>query len=259
MPVIDANGCPINVVVEGPERAPFLILCNSLGTDHRMWDTQVKPFTQHYRLVRYDRRGHGRSGVTKGPYSMQQLAGDALAVMDELGIARTSWCGLSMGSMVGQWLSANAPERIERLVLSSSSCYYANKESWNDRIKVAREVGMRSIGPFVMERWFTTPFREREPAIIAQMTETLAATSIDGYVACCQAVRDMDHRELLPKIKTPTLIIAGRHDIATPIENAEFIRDRVPGAKLAVLDAAHISNIEQADKYSRLVLGFLNA
>jgi 3-oxoadipate enol-lactonase len=259
MPVIDANGCPINVVVEGPERAPHLMLCNSLGTDHRMWDPQVKPFTQHYRLVRYDRRGHGRSGATKGPYSMAQLAHDALAIMDALGIRRTNWCGLSMGSMVGQWLGAHAPERIDQLVLSSSSCYYANKEPWNDRIKAVREVGMGSIGPFVMERWFTKQFREHEPAIIAKMTATLAATPIEGYVACCEAVRDMDHRELLHKIKAPTLIIAGRHDPATTVGDAEFIRDRVSGAELVVLDAAHISNVEQADKFTASVLGFLSA
>jgi 3-oxoadipate enol-lactonase len=143
-------------------------------------------------------------------------------------------------------------------VLSSSSCYYANKESWNDRIKSVTEVGMGSIGPFVMDRWFTKPFREREPAIIAKMTATLAATPMEGYVACCEAVRDMDHRELLHKIKAPTLIIAGRHDVATTVENAEFIRDRVSGAKLVVLDAAHISNIEQAEKYTAAVLGFLS-
>jgi len=208
--------------------------------------------------VRYDRRGHGRSGVTKGPYSMQQLGRDALAIMDALSIKRTNWCGLSMGSMVGQWLGANAPERIERLVLSSSSCYYASKESWNDRIKSVREVGMGSIGPFVMDRWFTKAFREREPAIIAKMTATLAATAVDGYVACCEAVRDMDHRELLHKIKAPTLLIAGRHDPATTVENAEFIRDRVSRSKLVVLEAAHISNIEQAEKYTASVLGFLN-
>jgi len=258
MPVIDANGCPINVVVEGPERAPFLMLCNSLGTDHRMWDPQVKPFTKHFRLVRYDRRGHGRSGVTPGPYSMAQLGRDAIAVMDALGIRRTNWCGLSMGSMVGQWLGANAADRIERLILSSSSCYYANKESWNDRIRNARQVGMGSMGPFIMERWFTKPFRDREPAVIAQMTSTLAATPLEGYIACCEAVRDMDHRELLHKIKAPTLLIAGRHDMATTVENAEFIRDRVPGAKLIVLDAAHISNVEQADKYTAAALEFFN-
>jgi 3-oxoadipate enol-lactonase len=109
-----------------------------------------------------------------------------------------------------------------------------------------------------MERWFTKPFRDREPAVIAQMTSTLAATPLEGYIACCEAVRDMDHRELLHKIKAPTLLIAGRHDMATTVENAEFIRDRVPGAKLIVLDAAHISNVEQADKYTAAALEFFN-
>jgi len=195
--------------------------------------------------------------VPKGPYTMERLGRDVLAVLDALGLSRINWCGLSMGGMVRQWLGANAPERIERLVLSSSSCYYANKDSWNDRIDAVRKVGMGSIGPFVMERWFTKPFREREPAIIAKMTATLAATSPDGYVACCEAVRDMDHRELLHKIKAPTLLIAGRHDPATTVENAEFIRDRVSGAKLVVLDAAHISNVEQAENYTAAVLNFL--
>ncbi len=175
--------------------------------------------------------------------------------MDALGIKRTNWCGLSMGSMVGQWLGANAPDRIERLVLSSSSCYYANKESWNDRIKaVARSAwdrSARSSWSAGSRRRFATANRRSS----RKMTSTLAATSLDGYIACCEAVRDMDHRELLHKIKAPTLLIAGRHDTATTVENAEFIRDRVPGAKLIVLDAAHISNIEQADKYTASVLG----
>ena len=141
MPVIDANGCPINVVVEGPERAPVLMLCNSLGTDHRMWDPQVKPFTQHFRLVRYDRRGHGRSGVPKGPYTMERLGRDVLAVLDALNLSKINWCGLSMGGMVGQWLGANAPERIERLVLTNTSSYFADKTAWNDRLKLVREKG----------------------------------------------------------------------------------------------------------------------
>src|SRR5262252_8032031 len=257
MPVIDANGCPINVVVEGPERAPFLMLCNSLGTDHRMWDPQVKPLTQQFRLVRYDRRGHGRSGVTKGPYSMAQLGRDALAVMDGLGIRRTHWCGLSMGSMVGQWLGANAPERIERLVLSSTSSYFADKTMWNDRLKLVREKGVPAFAPANMERWFTKGFRERSPDAVAWLQAMFAATPLEGYIACGEAVRDMDHRELLPKIKAPTLVIAGKHDPATPPEANEYIKNRIPGARLALLDAAHISNVEQAEAYTSAVLEFL--
>jgi len=257
MPVIDADGCPINVETEGPADAPVLMLCNSLGTDLHMWDPQVAPFTHEFRLVRYDRRGHGKSGVTKGPYTMERLGRDALAVMDGLGVKKVNWCGLSMGGMVGQWLGANAPDRIDHLVLSNTSCYYADKGPWNDRIKFVRDKGLKAIVGPNMERWFTKEFRERAPQTIARMTDMLLATPLDGYIACVEAVRDMDHREILNKIAAPTLVIAGRYDPATTIENAEFIRARIPGAALTLLDAAHISNVEQPEDYTAEVLGFL--
>src|SRR5262249_31348515 len=139
MPVVNAGGCPIYVEVEGPQRAPVLMLSNSLGTTLHMWDRQVAPFTQHFRLVRYDRRGHGRSGVPKGPYTMERLGCDVLAVLDALGLSRINWCGLSMGGMVGQWLGANAPERIERLVLTNTSNYFSHKTASNDRLKLVRD------------------------------------------------------------------------------------------------------------------------
>jgi 3-oxoadipate enol-lactonase len=257
MPVIMSAGCPLNVEVAGPERAPVLMLCNSLGTDLHMWDDQVEPFTKHFQLVRYDRRGHGQSGVTKGPYTMEMLGRDALAIMDGLGLKKVSWCGLSMGGMVGQWLGANAPERIERLVLSNTSCYYPVKDPWNDRIKFVSEKGLAAIVGPNMERWFTKDFRDREKAVITRMTEMFLKTPLDGYIGCCAAVRDMDHRDILAKIKAPTLIIAGRDDMATPVESAIYIQTRIPGAALTLLEAAHISNVEQPAAFSSEVLGFL--
>jgi 3-oxoadipate enol-lactonase len=257
MPVIDSKGCPLNVEIAGPERAPVLMLCNSLGTDLHMWDSQLQPFTQDFRLVRYDRRGHGKSGVTKGPYSMDMLGRDALAIMDALGLTKVSWCGLSMGGMVGQWLGANAPERIERLVLANTSCYYPVKDFWQDRIKLVSEKGLTAIVGPNMERWFTKDFRDREPKIVARMAETFVKTPVEGYLGCCAAIRDMDHRDLLPKIKAPTLIIAGNSDAATPMDAAIFIQKHIPGAALTVLEAAHISNIEQAGAFTSEVLGFL--
>ena len=199
MPVINADGCPINVQVEGPEGAPVLMLSNSLGTTLRMWDPQVAPFTQHFRLVRYDRRGHGGSGCPKGPYSMERLGRDALAVLDQLGIKKTNWCGLSMGGMVGQWLGANAPERIERLVLTNTSSYFPDKAGWNDRLKLVREKGVPAFAAPNMERWFTKGFRERSPDRVAWLQEMFAATPLEGYLACGEAVRDMDQRDLLPR------------------------------------------------------------
>jgi len=257
MPTIDSNGCPINVVIEGPHDAPVLMLSNSLGTTHAMWRPQVAAFTRHFRLVRYDRRGHGGSGVAAGPYSMERLARDALAVLDGLGVKKANWCGLSMGGMEGMWLGANAPERFERIVLCNTSSYFADKKMWDDRLRFVREKGLAAMAGANMERWFTQGFRERNPETIAWMTEMLVATPVAGYIACAEAVRDMDHRALLPTIKVPTLVIAGRHDPATTLQAGEYLRDHIPGVAFTVLEAAHISNVEQPAAFNSAVLAFL--
>jgi 3-oxoadipate enol-lactonase len=257
MPEIDADGCRINVEVEGLEQGPVLVLSNSLATTLRMWDGQVKSMTQRFRVLRYDPRGHGRSGVPAGPYSMERLGRDVLAMLDALGIWKINWCGLSMGGMVGQWLGANVPERIERLVLSNTSSYFADKADRDHRLKLVREKGIAAFAAANMERWFTKGFRERSPQVVAWVQGMFAATPLEGYIACGKAVRDMDHRELLPKIRAPTLVIAGKHDPATPVEASEYIKSRIPGAALTVLDAAHLSNVEQPEAYTNAVLDFL--
>jgi 3-oxoadipate enol-lactonase len=251
------DDCVIHVEVTGPQRAPALMLSNSLGTDLHMWDEQVEPFAQHFRLVRYDRRGHGKSSVPKPPYSMERLGRDVLAVLDKLGIEKINWCGLSMGGMVGQWLGGNAANRIDRLLLSNTACYYPDKAVWADRIKFAETNGIAALAGPTMERWFRKEFRERSPDAIARMTEMFLRTNLEGYLGCCMAIRDMDHRPLLAKITAPTLVIAGNDDPATPLEGNEFIRAHIPGAKIAVLEAAHISNVEQPKAYADTVLGFL--
>jgi 3-oxoadipate enol-lactonase len=258
MPTIQADGCPIQVEVDGPERAPVLMLSNSLGTDLTMWDDQVGAFTKQFRLVRYDRRGHGKSGVPAGPYTMERLGKDALAIMDGLGLGQVNWCGLSMGGMVGMWLGANAPERIDKLILSNTSPYMgAAPDLWNERIKTALTAGMPALVEATLERWFTKAFRERNPKVMARIREMVLATPPKGYAACCEGIRDMDQRESLQRIRAPTLIIAGRHDPSTTVEVAEFMQSRIPGAKLVVIDAAHIANVERPQEYSETVLKFL--
>jgi 3-oxoadipate enol-lactonase len=257
MPTIQSNGCPINVVIEGPENAPVLMLSNSLGTTHAMWQPQLEAFKEHFKLVRFDRRGHGGSGVPKGPYTMEGLARDALAVLDGLGLKKVNWCGLSMGGMEGMWLGANAPERFERIVLCNTSSHFPDRKMWDDRLRFARQNGLAAMVGANMERWFTTGFREREPKTIAWMSEMFVATPLEGYIACGEAVRDMDHRALLPNIKVPTLVIAGRHDPATTLQAGEYLRDHIPGVAFTVLEAAHISNVEQPAAFSHAVLEFL--
>jgi 3-oxoadipate enol-lactonase len=258
MPEIKTDdGCTIHVEVEGPERSPVLMLSNSLGTNLHMWDDQVEPFTRHFRLVRYDRRGHGKSSVPKGPYSMERLGRDVLAVLDGLGIERINWCGLSMGGMVGMWLGAHAPERVDKLILSNTSAYFADKALWDGRIKMVRENGLAAIVDANMERWFTKAFRERSSGAMAKIREMFLATNVEGYAGCGAAIRDMDHRPLLAKIGAPTLVIAGKQDPATTLEAGEFIAQHTPHAKLAVLETAHIANMEQPQIYADTVLGFL--
>lgn len=258
MPVIQSDdGCPIHVEIEGPDEAPVLMLSNSLGTNLHMWDPQMKALTRHFRVLRYDRRGHGQSGLTPGPYSMTQLGRDALAVMDEMELAQVHWCGLSMGGMEGQWLGAHAPGRLGRLIMSNTSCHYPDKTMWHARLKAVRERGIAGIADGVIANWFTKEFRERDPAAVERIRTMLLATSVDGYIACGEAVRDMDHRDLLGSIGVPTLVIAGRHDPATTLDAAIYLQSHIPGASLTVIDAAHIANVEQPHDYTEAVLGFL--
>jgi 3-oxoadipate enol-lactonase len=259
MPTITADdGCRIYVQVEGREDAPALMLSNSLGTNLSMWDDQVDEFAKHFRVIRYDRRGHGQSAVPPGPYSMERFGRDVIAVLDALGIEKTNWCGLSMGGMVGQWLGANAPERIEKLILSNTNLHYAEKAFWNDRIKAVKEKGLEPLVEPNMQRWFTEGFRASAPAEMARMKEMFLATSPLGYVASCEAIRDMDFTASNPRITAPTLVIVGKQDPATPPAAGEAIAKQIKGAKVAALDAAHIANIEQPKAYTETVLNFLN-
>jgi 3-oxoadipate enol-lactonase len=251
------DGCIIHVEVDGPDSAPVLMLSNSLGTSLHMWDDQVARWTKHFRLVRYDRRGHGKSSVPRGAYTMERLGRDVVGVLDALNIAKINWCGLSMGGMVGQWLGANAANRIDKLILSNTACFFPDKTIWEGRLKLVREKGLEGIVDANMERWFTKDFRARSPQTMERMKTMFVATNVEGYIGCGEAIRDMDHRPLLARIGAPTLVIAGKQDPATPLEGNEFIRQHIPGAKIAVLDAAHIANMEQPKIYADTVLGFL--
>lgn len=258
MPMITADdGCRINVEIAGSDSAPALMLSNSLGTNIHMWDDQVDEWSKHFRVIRYDRRGHGQSDAPKGPYSMERLGRDAVSVLDALGVEKTHWCGLSMGGMVGQWLGANAPERLGKLVLSNTNAYYADKKIWDDRIRFLESNDLDRLVDPNMERWFTADFRAKAPQAIARMKEIFLTTSKDGYVACCQGIRDMDFRASNPSIKASTLVIVGAQDPATPPAQGEAIAAQIPGAKVVSFEAAHIANMEQPAPYAKAVLDFL--
>lgn len=260
MPTITADdGCPIHVELTGSEGSPALMLSNSLGTNLHMWDDQVGEWSKYFRVIRYDRRGHGQSSASKGPYSMERLGRDVLSVLDALGVEKTHWCGLSMGGMVGQWLGANAPSRIGKLILSNTNSYYADKKIWEDRIRFLESNDLDKLVDPNMERWFTADFRAKAPQAVARMREIFLTTSKEGYVACCQAIRDMDFRASNPSIAALTLVIVGAQDPATPPSQGQAIAQQIKGAKLISFEAAHIANMEQPAPYTKAVLDFLKS
>ncbi|WP_263262551.1 3-oxoadipate enol-lactonase [Pseudomonas entomophila] len=252
----------LNYQLEGPEGAPVLVLSNSLGTDLGMWDAQIPAFTQHFRVLRYDTRGHGKSLVTEGPYSVAQLGQDVLALLDALELGQVHFCGLSMGGLVGQWLGINAGDRLNRLVICNTAAKIATAEVWNTRIETVlrdRQAAMVGLRDASVARWFTPGFVEREPAQVQRITQMLTATSPDGYAAGCGAVRDADFREQVSAIKAPLLIVSGSEDAVTPPSGGDYIQARVSGAEHQVFPAAHLSNVEVGEPFSQRVLDFLLA
>ena len=243
---------------EGSEEAPVLVMANSLGTTLRMWDEGAPALRERFRLLRYDHRGHGGSPVPPGLYTIEDLGRDALALLDGLGIERFSWCGLSIGGMVGMWLASKAPERVEGLVLCCTSALLGPRELWDERIRVARKDGMDALVDSVVVRWFTPEFFSAHPETVEKAAAMLRGTDPEGYAGCCAAIRDMDLRDRLGQIRAPTLVISAADDPATPPEHGELIRDSIPGAGFEVIPgASHLANIEQPEAVTRAILDHL--
>lgn len=259
MPITSINGETFNIEIEGREDAPALLLSNSLSSDMTMWEDQLPQWTRHFRVVRYDQRGHGQSVANSGPYTLDQLGRDAVAVLDHLGIARAHFCGLSMGGMVGMWLLTHARARLDRTVLSNTSAYMGPAELWNGRIRLAREGGMEATVEPTVTRWFPREFHERAPQTIERMRAMIRRTPLEGYVGCCEALRDMDQRESIRAVAAPVMIIIGAKDPATTPEAGEIIHAAIRSSTTTFLDAAHISNVEQPEAFTRAVVDYLLA
>ncbi len=257
MPTIDAAGCKINVTIDGAESAPPLLISNSLGTNLHMWDEQAKAFSKNYRVIRYDQRGHGKSGAPKSPYTIERLGQDALAILDHLKIEKAHFLGLSMGGTTGMWLACNAPERFKKIVLANTGARIGTQDIWNARITTVLDKGMKALVDATIERWFSKKFREAKPPVIGKVRQMLLTTPKHGYAGCSAAIRDADFRWSIGGVKLPTLVIAGSLDPATPPEGSEFIAQRIPRAKLVSLEAAHLSNLEKSEQFTREVQSFL--
>lgn len=257
MPIETIAGEPFNIRFDGPADAPVLMLSNSLGTNLSMWDPQIPEWSKHFRVLRYDSRGHGLSVATDRAFAIDTLGRDALAILDHFGIDKAHWCGVSMGGMVGQWLATHARQRMGRLVLANTAAHMGPPSLWNDRIEIVRSRGMAALVSGVLQRWFSPRFRESEPATVAKVSEMLTTTPAVGYATCCAAIRDMDQRESIRGIANPVLVIIGKVDPATPPAAGHLIAEAIPGSRMVELDAAHLSNLEQPEAFTGAVLEFL--
>lgn len=261
MPFIELNGGRIHYRIDGGSAdsagAPVVVLSNSLGSSLSLWDKQTPALASRFRVLRYDTRGQGSSSVTHGPYTIEQLAADVVGLMDGLEIDRAHFCGLSVGGMTGMWLGAYFPERLNKLVLANTAPHIGSAEGWNTRIATVREMGLEPVASAVVERWFSPAFVAHDPAIVESMRHMLLQSSPEGYAACCAALRDADLSETIRQVRAKTLVIAGKQDAVTTPADGHLIAQRIEGARYVELEAAHLSNIEAAQEFTKSVLEFL--
>ncbi|CAN7644843.1 3-oxoadipate enol-lactonase [Trinickia sp. LjRoot230] len=255
-----AKGVSLYYRIDGAERtdAPWLVLSNALGTDVSLWAPQVEAFAQAFRVLRYDTRGHGRSDVPPGPYTIERLSEDVVALLDTLAIERAHFCGVSMGGVTGMALAARHGERVERLVsVSALPRNPTPQQAWADRIDQARSGAMPSLAAATVNRWLSDAFRAREPLVAAAIRDTVRHMDIEGYAANCAAIASADLTQDVPCINVPTLIVTGTRDAGNSPEEGRALAAQIDGARHIAFDGLHLPNIEQADAFGRAVLDFL--
>lgn len=244
----------LHIVEDGPAGAPPLVLSGSLGSTLQMWQPQVELLAADFRIIRIDHRGHGGSPVPPGPYSIAGMAGDALAVLDRLGLDQVAWCGLSLGGMIGAHLGSEAPQRLRSLTLCCTTAHFPDTAAWHQRVATVMSTGTASIAGTIVSRWFTPDWAAAHPDAVVACQEMVTKTPDEGYAAACQAIAAWDHRARLPDVRVPTLVIGGAVDQSTPVEpHARMLAEGIPGARLAIVDGGHLSTIECAIETSALI------
>jgi 3-oxoadipate enol-lactonase len=245
-------------VVDGSAEAPVLILSSSLGTTHEMWEPQLGTLSESFRVVRYDRRGHGRSPVAAGTTTIDELGSDLVELLDDLGVERVSFCGLSLGGIEGMWLAVNEAKRLERLALCCTAASFTPRQGWVDRAATVRSRGVEAIADAVLERWFRPSFRALQPGIVSRFRAMLVSTPAEGYAACCDALADADLEPRLAEISAPTLVLTGAGDPVVPPSSGDALAAAITGATHTVVeDAAHIANVEQPDAFTAALVRHL--
>jgi 3-oxoadipate enol-lactonase len=250
----------IHYEIEGPGDAPFVTFSHSLATTLDMWDMQISALRGKYRILRLDTRGHGSSSVTTGPYTMEMLAADVIGLLDHLAVERTHFVGISMGGMIGQVLACRYPNRLEKLVLSNTTCRVPPEMNpvWEERIRAAETEGMKALAQETLERWLSEQFRRCQPEITERIRSMVLQTPVRGYVGCSRAISTFDISQELSNVAVPTLIITGEKDESTTAEAAQAIQQKIEGSGLAIMPGAqHLSNIEAAGLFNQVLADFL--
>lgn len=258
MKVIRVNGVQLHYSDEGPEVAPVIVFSNSLGTDFRMWDALVARFAGRFRMVRYDKRGHGLSEAPQRPYAMDDHVGDLIGLLDHLGLDRIILCGLSVGGLIAQGVAARQPERLRALILCDTAAKIGDAEMWNTRMAAIEAGGLEALADPIMERWLSAAFRADKPAEALAWRNMLVRTTLDGYLGTCAAIRDADMTESTRRIAMPVLGIGGSEDGATPPDLVRATIGLIEGGRFEVIEGAgHLPSIEEPDIMDRLITGFL--
>ncbi|HCL58412.1 MAG TPA: 3-oxoadipate enol-lactonase [Acinetobacter sp.] len=259
MPTFTSNDAQINYQTFGDANKPALVFSNSLGTKYSMWQPQIEHFQQDHYVICYDTRGHGASSAPQGSYSLEQLGQDVVNLLDHLDIAKAAFCGISMGGLTGQWLAIHKPERFSQVIVCNTAAKIGQEQAWQDRAVLVREQGLAPIAATAALRWFTDPFIQSNPAVVAELSNDLGAGSPEGYANCCEALAKADVREQLSSIQIPLLIIAGQQDPVTTVADGQFMQQRIANSQLFEINASHISNIEQPEAFNQAVQTFLAA
>ena len=246
----------IHYRLDGPEKAPVLVLSNSLGTTLSMWDAQMPALTEYFRVLRYDTHGHGQT-TKRGKVTLSQLGEDVISLLDHLNIDRASFCGISMGGLTGLWLARFAPERFDAIAVANTAAKIGEQAGWLSRARTVRSEGMGVVAAGSADRWFTPAFRQHEAAIVEPLCHQLAESDAEGYAECCDALAAADLRAEVAAITVPMLIIAGEHDPVTTVDDADYLHQQIDGAFQVELPASHLSNIEASDEFNAALVSFL--
>tara|TARA_B100000780_G_C21048345_1_gene420887 strand:- start:196 stop:978 length:783 start_codon:yes stop_codon:yes gene_type:complete len=259
MPVIQVNNIDCFYQFDDFGKSETLLFSNSLGTDHTMWNKQVEALGKYFNILRYDTRGHGQSGTGNlKEYTIDMLGSDVIAILDHLNLDKVNYCGLSMGGQLGQWLGINASNRFHKIVICNTAAKIGTADGWNTRIAHVGEHGLASITGGTAERWFTPEFNQNHADKVQAILDVFVKNPVEGYAACCAAVRDADFRDSLNKLSVPTLIVSGTEDAVTTVEDGNFFEQNIPQTSHVKFKAAHLSNVECADEFNAALIQFLN-